>query len=273
MNGSSTRPGRSAGRAFTLIELLTVIAIIGVMAAILIPTVGKVREMARVSTTTSNLRQAGQALLAYVADNRDRLPGSSGPGGSVGLINSVNYQFERNPQGGGGYSDRRCRLGYYLGAYGGVRSDASGPVDIPMFRDPAWEERMRGESSINMDSPTSRNWAVIFALNTRLKRAYHPALPAATLEPFGNQGAVGGAGGVPNGAAPMRYGQVSALLPMSRVWWITQADQDLDQVSDITDNDVNASLRSPYFKTKRVTGFFDGSVRAVAITQNLRGPI
>ncbi|MEZ0218082.1 MAG: type II secretion system protein, partial [Rariglobus sp.] len=44
---------RGQTRAFTLIELLTVIAIIGVLAAILIPTVGRVRESAKSSTCTN----------------------------------------------------------------------------------------------------------------------------------------------------------------------------------------------------------------------------
>ena len=48
-------------RAFTLIELLTVIAIIGILAAILIPTVGAVRVQAKQATCVSNLRQVGVA--------------------------------------------------------------------------------------------------------------------------------------------------------------------------------------------------------------------
>lgn len=61
-------------RAFTLIELLTVIAIIGVLAAILIPVVGKMRESARTTQCIANLRTWGNATNLYVAENKGRLP-------------------------------------------------------------------------------------------------------------------------------------------------------------------------------------------------------
>lgn len=60
---------------FNLIELLVVIAILGFLAAVLIPTVGRVRECGPRSVEASNICQIGQAALIYANDNGDQLPG------------------------------------------------------------------------------------------------------------------------------------------------------------------------------------------------------
>lgn len=61
-------------RGFTLIELLTVIAIIGILAAIVIASIGRVRESARQSACLGNLRQLALATIAHTADKQGMLP-------------------------------------------------------------------------------------------------------------------------------------------------------------------------------------------------------
>lgn len=56
--------------AFTLVELLTVVAIIGILAAIVIPVTANVRRKAHQSACASNLRQIGAANLLYTADHK-----------------------------------------------------------------------------------------------------------------------------------------------------------------------------------------------------------
>jgi prepilin-type N-terminal cleavage/methylation domain-containing protein/prepilin-type processing-associated H-X9-DG protein len=61
--------------AFTLIELLTVIAIIGILAAIIIPVTASVRESAKTAKCGASQRQIALAVILYAGANRDFLPG------------------------------------------------------------------------------------------------------------------------------------------------------------------------------------------------------
>jgi prepilin-type N-terminal cleavage/methylation domain-containing protein/prepilin-type processing-associated H-X9-DG protein len=63
-----------ARRAFTLIEILIVIAIIALLAAILFPVFSRARESARRSSCASNLKQLALGMIQYAQDYDERLP-------------------------------------------------------------------------------------------------------------------------------------------------------------------------------------------------------
>ena len=59
-------------KGFTIIELLVVVAIIGLLVAILLPAIGKARENAQMTQSQSNLRTIGQASAIYGSEFQDR---------------------------------------------------------------------------------------------------------------------------------------------------------------------------------------------------------
>src|SRR5260370_34452084 len=65
-----------AKHAFTLIELLIVIAIIAILAGIAIPALNSAFERAKATKDMSNLRQIGTATQMYMNDNNGVFPGS-----------------------------------------------------------------------------------------------------------------------------------------------------------------------------------------------------
>lgn len=67
------RACRSVHRAFTLIELLLVVAIIALLISILLPALGQARKAARTGVCQSNLKQMGVAMNTYGADFKEQL--------------------------------------------------------------------------------------------------------------------------------------------------------------------------------------------------------
>src|SRR5260221_10542886 len=63
-----------SNRGFTLIELLVVIAIIAILAAMLLPALGRAKESGKKANCISNLHQMGIGLLMYADNNNGLIP-------------------------------------------------------------------------------------------------------------------------------------------------------------------------------------------------------
>jgi prepilin-type N-terminal cleavage/methylation domain-containing protein len=70
--------GASKRTGFTLVEMLVVIAIIGILASMVLSGIARAKERARETQCINNLRQLGTASRMYRAENRDLLSSLSG---------------------------------------------------------------------------------------------------------------------------------------------------------------------------------------------------
>ncbi len=69
-----SRPRRNSGRAFTLIELLIVIAIIAMLVSVLLPSLSQAKQLAKNVMCLSNLRNFAMAAQTYAEGYRGTYP-------------------------------------------------------------------------------------------------------------------------------------------------------------------------------------------------------
>jgi prepilin-type N-terminal cleavage/methylation domain-containing protein/prepilin-type processing-associated H-X9-DG protein len=73
-------PGKCGCRGFTMLELLSVLALIGILAAVLLPALARSRETARRASCMNNLAQLGTAFWLYAEEHSGVFPWSGGNG-------------------------------------------------------------------------------------------------------------------------------------------------------------------------------------------------
>jgi prepilin-type N-terminal cleavage/methylation domain-containing protein len=71
---TASRNAKKEPEGFTLIELLVVIAILALLTGILLPSLQKARQQARMVSCGSNMRQLVFGLVAYAEENSSKLP-------------------------------------------------------------------------------------------------------------------------------------------------------------------------------------------------------
>lgn len=105
-----------------------VIAVVGILSALLIPAVGSVRKKASSAQSASNLRQIAAGINMFANDNRGYLPGPVQTGQSPG-INNGNIAF------------------YIRGYIGEFVSKSGGYAELLSY--PAWLEAVKNDRTIS----------------------------------------------------------------------------------------------------------------------------
>ncbi len=155
----SVRIERDGGRrAFTLMELLVVIGVIAVLAAMLLPALAREKQKTIQIDCLSNLKQLGHALQMYVDDNEDRLPGP--------LWNGLQASCDANS------SEEFLR---YVAPYLGVPQLSGEPTVVPVAACPGYMGAAPGISKI-----ADMEGRICYLLNPDVD-----PLPGTPVRPFG----------------------------------------------------------------------------------------
>ncbi len=94
---SNVLPSRVKMKIFTLIELLIVVAIIAILAAMLLPALNSAREKARGISCLNNHNTIAKAIQMYVSDNQDYFfPYSHWTGGASGSGSQIIWWDRKN---------------------------------------------------------------------------------------------------------------------------------------------------------------------------------
>lgn len=218
-------------RGFTLIELLVVVAIIALLIAILLPSLGKARELSNRSVCAANLKGIVQSMNVYGNDNADAYPTVKAPNPgattSYSLIGSTVY--ENSP-------DNVFKNRYYPSATG-----TAAPVGPTNVYANLWILTLRGDVSPKSFICKSDSASAPAPVNPQNSTNYYDGFSDAKSNsysvayPYSQQGAIG-------------------------KWWSATIDASLPVMSDLAPKQGSGTGTNQ----RRVTGVTPGNLDKTA---------
>ncbi len=164
----SLHPKRSPRRAFTLVELLVVIAIIGILVGLLLPAVQSAREAARRMQCSNNLKQVTLAMHNYESSHR-KLPSNyttgAGTSGNFSVFSQMAPFFEQGNMLSMIHFDQPLTVGCCPGQLVAPH-DVAAATPIPMLTCPSEDsDRTFYVTSLGGAGPTQAYSATNYAMN------------------------------------------------------------------------------------------------------------
>lgn len=157
--GSAARPvtawhGRPLGHGFTLVELLVVMAILGLLLAVLMPSLARAKTRAQAIACLNNHRQLALACLLYVDDHQDALPYNLGDDETKSLVSEGRYlnwvnnvmSWELDPDNTNTALIKTGGLGPYSSGAVGIYRCPADRVVSDIQRAAGWRSRVRSLS-------------------------------------------------------------------------------------------------------------------------------
>jgi len=201
---------RQSRKGFTLIELLVVVAIIALLIAILIPSLGRAKELANRSACGASLTGISKALNLYAAENADSFPLVLPPTTANKITNAIPVPSTGIPNGLG--NTQQVINNYY------------------------------GTSAVQTGDPMANLWILVLKGNVGPKQFIcksDPAAPSASDQTdnsgnfYDNFGEVSGVKNTTIGNQSYSFTYMWTATMGAGGWWRSTVDSSLPIASDI----------------------------------------